>query len=115
MAQTIVVSIGTTVFDNYTVSDDPGNPEDVGLLLAAVVMVMLALKIPSIAAALISGGPQLNAGGAPMGAAGGAAGGAGGPLGPRAPRARRARGPGASGPPRPPRPPPAPAPAPPAA
>jgi type IV secretion system protein TrbL len=78
MALAIVVSLGTTVFDNYTVSSDPGIGEDVGLLLAAVVMVMLALKIPSIAAALISGGPQLNAGGAVMGAAGVAAGVAGG-------------------------------------
>ena len=51
MALAIVVSLGTTVFDNYTVSPDPGIGEDVGLLLAAVVMVMLALKIPSIAAA----------------------------------------------------------------
>ena len=34
---------------------------------------MLALKIPAIAGALISGGPQLNAGSAVMGAAGVAA------------------------------------------
>src|SRR6201996_756126 len=83
-ARAIVVSLGTTVFDNYTVSPDPGIGEDVGLLLAAVVMVMLALKIPSIAAALISGGPQLNAGGAVMGAAGVAAGVAGAGLAMRA-------------------------------
>jgi type IV secretion system protein TrbL len=84
MALAIVVSLGTTVFDSYTVSADPGIGEDVGLLLAAVVMVMLALKIPSIAAALISGGPQLNAGGAVMGAAGVAAGVAGAGLALRA-------------------------------
>ena len=84
MALAIVVSLGTTVFDNYTVSPDPGIGEDVGLLLAAVVMVMLALKIPAIAAALISGGPQLNAGGALMGAAGVAAGVAGAGLAMRA-------------------------------
>jgi type IV secretion system protein TrbL len=84
MALAIVVSLGTTVFDTYTVSSDPGIGEDVGLLLAAVVMVMLALKIPAIAAALISGGPQLNAGGAVMGAAGVAAGVAGGALAMRA-------------------------------
>jgi type IV secretion system protein TrbL len=77
MALAIVVSLGTTVFNTYTVSSDPGIGEDVGLLLAAVLMVMLALKIPAIAAALISGGPQLNAGGAVMGAAGVAAGVAG--------------------------------------
>jgi len=77
MALAIVVSLGTTVFDNYTVSSDPGVGEDVGLLLGAVLMVMLALKIPAIAAALISGGPQLNAGSAVAGAAGVAAGVAG--------------------------------------
>lgn len=80
MSLAIVVSLGTTVFNNYTVSADPGVPEDVGLLLAAVIMVMLALKIPAIAGALISGGPQLNSGSALMGAAGVAAGVAGGAL-----------------------------------
>ena len=84
MALAIVVSLGTTIFNNYTVSSDPGVGEDVGLLLAAVLMVMLALKIPAIAGALISGGPQLNAGGAVMGAAGVAAGVAGGALAARA-------------------------------
>jgi len=77
MALAIVVSIGTTIFNTYTVSATPDINEDVGLLLGAVVMVMLALKIPAIAGALISGGPQLNAGSAVMGAAGVAAGVAG--------------------------------------
>ncbi len=77
MALAIVVSLGTTIFDSYTVSAAPDINEDVGLLLGAVVMVMLALKIPAIAGALISGGPQLNAGSAVMGAAGLAAGVAG--------------------------------------
>src|SRR5271167_3801012 len=77
MALAIVVSLGTTIFNSYTVSADPGLGEDVGLLLGAVLMVMLALKVPAIAGALISGGPQLNAGGAVMGAAGVAAGVAG--------------------------------------
>jgi type IV secretion system protein TrbL len=84
MALAIVVSLGTTIFDTYTVSADPGVGEDAGLLLAAVLMVMLALKVPAIAGALISGGPQLNAGGAVMGAAGVAAGVAGGVLAARA-------------------------------
>lgn len=84
MALAIVVSIGSNIFNAYTVSTAPDIYEEVGLLLAAVVMVMLALKIPSIAAALISGGPQLNAGGAVMGAAGVAAGVAGGALAMRA-------------------------------
>lgn len=84
MALAIVVSLGTTIFNSYTVSADPGIEESVGLLLAAVVMVMLALKVPAIAAALISGGPQLNTGSAAMGAAGVAAGVAGGALAARA-------------------------------
>ena len=84
MALAIVVSLGTTVFDTYTVSADPSVAEDVGLLLGAVVMVMLALKVPAIAGALISGGPQLSAGSAAMGAAGVAAGVAGGALAARA-------------------------------
>jgi type IV secretion system protein TrbL len=84
MALALVVSIGTTIFNSYTVSTEPGIGEDVGLLLAAVLMVMLALKVPQIAAALISGGPQLSAGSAAMGAAGVAAGVAGTALAARA-------------------------------
>ena len=84
MALALVVSIGTSIFNSYTVSADPGFGEDVGLLLAAVLMVMLSLKVPQIAAALISGGPQLNAGSAAMGAAGVALGVAGAALGARA-------------------------------
>ena len=84
MALALVVSIGTSIFNSYTVSADPGIGEDVGLLLAAVLMVMLSLKVPQIAAALISGGPQLNAGSAAMGAAGVALGVAGTALGVRA-------------------------------
>ena len=84
MALALVVSIGTSIFNSYTVSADPGIGEDVGLLLAAVLMVMLSLKVPQIAAALISGGPQLNAGSAAMGAAGVALGVAGAALGARA-------------------------------
>jgi len=77
MALAIVISIGSTIFDSYTVSAAPDFNEDIGLLLAAVMMMMLALKIPAIAGALISGGPQLSTGSALMGAAGVAAGVAG--------------------------------------
>lgn len=77
MALAIVISIGANIFNTYTVSTDPTIYEEVGLLLSAVVLLMLALKIPAIAGALISGGPQLNAGSAVMGAAGVAAGVAG--------------------------------------
>jgi type IV secretion system protein TrbL len=84
MALAIVVSIGANIFNSYTVSTAPDIYEEVGLLLAAVALLMLALKIPAIAGALISGGPQLNAGSAAMGAAGVAAGVAGGALALRA-------------------------------
>jgi type IV secretion system protein TrbL len=77
MALAIVISIGANIFNSYSVSADPTIYEEVGLLLSAVVLLMLALKIPAIAGALISGGPQLNAGSAVMGAAGVAAGVAG--------------------------------------
>lgn len=70
MALALIVSIGESVFTTYTVSADPTWEEACGLLLAALVMVMLALKIPSIAAALITGGPQLSTGSAVSGAAG---------------------------------------------
>ena len=77
MALAIVISIGASIFNSYTVSTAPDIYEEVGLLVSAVVLLMLALKIPAIAGALISGGPQLNAGSAVMGAAGIAAGVAG--------------------------------------
>ncbi len=74
MALALVVSIGESVFTTYTVSAQPSIPEECGLLLASVVMLMLALKIPGIAGALISGGPQLSAGSSVAGAAALAAG-----------------------------------------
>ncbi|CAN7604593.1 P-type conjugative transfer protein TrbL [Phenylobacterium sp. LjRoot164] len=74
MALALIISIGEQIFTTYTVSPDPSWEECCGLLLAAVVMVMLALKIPSVAAALVSGGPQLSAGSAVAGAAAVAAG-----------------------------------------
>jgi type IV secretion system protein TrbL len=84
MALGLVVSLGSSLFEAYKVSPEPGIQESMGLLLAAVVLVMLALKIPALAAALITGGPQLNAGSAVAGAAGVAATVAGGALAARA-------------------------------
>jgi type IV secretion system protein TrbL len=74
MALALIVSIGESIFTSYIVSPDPSLEECCGLLLAALIMVMLALKIPSIASALISGGPQLSSGSAVGGAAAIAAG-----------------------------------------
>jgi type IV secretion system protein TrbL len=73
MALALIVSIGEQIFTSYTVSAEPAWEETCGLLLAAITMVMLALKIPAIAGALISGGPQLSAGSAAAGVAGVAA------------------------------------------
>jgi type IV secretion system protein TrbL len=70
MAIAIIVSIGETIFAQYTVSANPGLDEDCGLLLSGLLLLILALKVPPIAGALISGGPQLSAGATIAGAAG---------------------------------------------
>jgi type IV secretion system protein TrbL len=84
MALAVILGIGINIFQQFTLSLEPTIAEECGLLLSAIFLMMLALKIPSIAGALISGGPQLNAGGALMGAAGVAAGAAGVALAGRA-------------------------------
>lgn len=70
MALALVVSIGEQIFATYTVSAEPSWAESCGLLLAALLIVMLAFKVPAIAAAQITGGPQLSAGSAAAGAVG---------------------------------------------
>lgn len=84
MALGVILGVGLNIFESYTLSPEPTVPEECGLLLAAIFLMMLALKIPAIAGALISGGPQLNSGSALMGAAGVAAGAAGVALAGRA-------------------------------
>ena len=84
MALGVILGVGLNIFNTYTLSPEPTVPEECGLLLAAIFLMMLALKIPAIAGALISGGPQLNSGSALMGAAGVAAGAAGVALAGRA-------------------------------
>ena len=70
MAIAIVVSIGEQIFSSYIVSPEPDWAESCGLLIAALAFCMLAFKIPEIAAAQITGGPQLSAGAAAAGAVG---------------------------------------------
>ncbi|WP_454718961.1 P-type conjugative transfer protein TrbL [Caulobacter segnis] len=70
MALALVVSIGEQIFTSYIVSPEPTWQESCGLLVAAITLLMLALKIPAIAAALITGGPQLSAGAAASSVAG---------------------------------------------
>ncbi|OYW97552.1 MAG: P-type conjugative transfer protein TrbL, partial [Caulobacter vibrioides] len=84
MALAVIAGIGINIFETYTLSAQPTVAEEAGLLLSAIFLMMLSLKVPSIAGALISGGPQLNSGSALMGAAGVAAGAAGGALAGRA-------------------------------
>jgi type IV secretion system protein TrbL len=84
MALAVILGIGVNIFQKFTLSLEPTISEECGLLLSAIFLMMLALKIPAIAGALISGGPQLNAGSALMGAAGVAAGAAGVALAGRA-------------------------------
>ena len=52
MALGVILGIGLNIFNTYTLSPEPTVPEECGLLLAAVFLMMLALKIPSIAGAL---------------------------------------------------------------
>ncbi|MBI1684207.1 P-type conjugative transfer protein TrbL [Caulobacter hibisci] len=73
MAMAIVVSIGETLFASYIVSAEPDWSESCGLLIAALAFCMLGFRIPSVAAALITGGPQLSAGAAASAAVGVAA------------------------------------------
>lgn len=77
MALAVIAGVGINIFETYTLSAQPTVAEEAGLLLAAIFLMMLSLKVPAIAGAMISGGPQLNTGGALMGAAGVAAGAAG--------------------------------------
>ena len=84
MALAVIAGIGINIFETYTLSPQPTVAEEAGLLLSAIFLMMLSLKVPAIAGAMISGGPQLNTGGAVMGAAGVAAGVAGVGLAARA-------------------------------
>ena len=84
MALAVIAGIGINIFETYTLSPQPTVAEEAGLLLSAIFLMMLSLKVPAIAGAMISGGPQLNTGGALMGAAGVAAGVAGVGLAARA-------------------------------
>lgn len=84
MALAVIAGVGINIFETYTLSPQPTVAEEAGLLLSAIFLMMLSLKVPAIAGAMISGGPQLNTGSALMGAAGVAAGAAGVGLAARA-------------------------------
>ncbi len=82
LALAIVVSGARTVFDQLVPTENPDIYEALTILVAALLLAMLAISIPNLAAALVTGGPALGAGAALGGAlaVGGAAALAGGAL-----------------------------------
>ncbi|WP_292033959.1 MULTISPECIES: type IV secretion system protein [unclassified Brevundimonas] len=75
LALAIVVSGARTVFDQLQPSTNPDIYEALSILVAAILLAMLAVFIPNLASALVTGGPALGAGAAMAGglAVGGAA------------------------------------------
>ncbi len=77
LALAIVVSGAQTIFAQLMPSPEPDIYEALTILTAAIILAMLSLFAPNLAAALVSGGPSLGAGALSVGAlAVGAAGGA---------------------------------------
>ncbi|RZJ00923.1 MAG: P-type conjugative transfer protein TrbL [Brevundimonas sp.] len=111
LALAIVVSGARTIFDQLQPSANPDIYEALSILVAALLLAMLAIFIPNLASALVTGGPSLGAGsavtaglavsgaGALAGAALAAADGAAGKL---AGSSKAAAGAGAARPPAPP-------------
>lgn len=121
LALAIVVSGARTVFDQLQPSANPDLYEALTILVASMLLAMLAIFIPNLASALVTGGPALGAGSAVTGAlavggagllAGAGIAGAGAAAGGAASRvagsARAAAGAGAGRPPTPPSAPPRP-------
>lgn len=75
LALAVVVSGARTIFDQLQPSTNPDIYEALSILVAAILLAMLAMFIPNLAAALVTGGPSLGAGAALTG--GMAVGGAG--------------------------------------
>ncbi|MDQ8027467.1 MAG: P-type conjugative transfer protein TrbL, partial [Brevundimonas sp.] len=75
LALAIVVSGARTIFDQLQPSTNPDIYEALSILVAAILLAMLAIFIPNLASALVTGGPALGAGAARTGglAVGGAA------------------------------------------
>ena len=62
LALAIVVSGARTVFDQLQPSTNPDIYEALTILVAAILLAMLAVFIPNLASALVTGGPALDAG-----------------------------------------------------
>ena len=68
LALAIVVSGARAIFDQLQPSANPDIYEALTILVAAILLAMLALFIPNLASALVTGGPALGAGAALTGA-----------------------------------------------
>ena len=68
LALAIVVSGARTIFDQLQPSANPDVYEALSILVAALLLAMLAIFIPNLASALVTGGPALGAGAAVTGA-----------------------------------------------
>ncbi|WP_292135879.1 type IV secretion system protein, partial [Brevundimonas sp.] len=64
LALAIVVSGARTIFDQLQPSANPDIYEALTILVAALLLAMLAIFIPNLASALVTGGPALGAGAA---------------------------------------------------
>ena len=64
LALAIVVSGARTVFDQLQPSSNPDIYEALAILVASILLAMLAIFIPNLASALVTGGPALGAGAA---------------------------------------------------
>lgn len=62
LALAIVVSGARTIFDQLQPSTNPDIYEALTILVAAILLAMLAVFIPNLASALVTGGPALGAG-----------------------------------------------------
>ncbi|QAT13094.1 P-type conjugative transfer protein TrbL [Brevundimonas diminuta] len=64
LALAIVVSGARTIFDQLQPSANPDIYEALSILVASILLAMLAIFIPNLASALVTGGPSLGAGAA---------------------------------------------------
>lgn len=69
----LIISITTTTFVSIVVNSEPSFANALSLAVASMILMALSLSAPSLAAALISGGPQTGIGSLLAGAAGGVA------------------------------------------
>lgn len=76
LALAIVISGARSIFDQLAPSENPDLYEALAILSASMLLAMLAIFIPSLASALVTGGPSLGAGAAATGALAIAGGGA---------------------------------------